>query len=161
MTTTVYCIVYFAILRSKREHAIVNSDMKFFLLPSSFRKRSNNGSGVILPATTKHEILGILQLGLHDQSNLCNLLHNRMVIQPLEIPLNLSKTLCAVTPSSSSKFRRGISCIDVLRDLLDVFVPGVRVCNEFVGVAVMIGGIRVDPMTGIVVESVAFTFHCL
>ncbi|GJU02120.1 hypothetical protein Tco_1112458 [Tanacetum coccineum] len=116
---------------------------------------------MILPATTKHEILGILQLGLHDQSNLCNLLHNRMVIQPLEIPLNLSKILYAVMPSSSSKFRRGISCIDVLRDLLDVFVTGVRVCDEFVGVAVMIGGIRVDLMTRIVVESVAFTFHCL
>ncbi|GKA22625.1 hypothetical protein Tco_0708587 [Tanacetum coccineum] len=62
-------------------------------------------------------------------------------------------------PSSSSKFRHGISCIDVLRDLLDVFVPGVRVCDEFVGVAVMIGVIRVDLMTRIVVESVAFTFH--
>ncbi|GKD73038.1 hypothetical protein Tco_1331320, partial [Tanacetum coccineum] len=108
---------------------------------------------MILPTTTKHDILGILLLGLHDQSNLYNLLHNRMVIQPLEIPLNLSKTLCTVTPSSSSKFRRGISCIDVLRDLLDVFVPGVRVCDEFVGVAIMIGGIRVDPMTRIVVES--------
>ncbi|GJY57971.1 hypothetical protein Tco_0457863 [Tanacetum coccineum] len=116
---------------------------------------------MILPITIKHEILGILQLGLHDQSNFCNLLHNRMVIQPLEIPLNLSKILYAVMPSSSSKFRRGISCIDVLCDLLDVFVPGVRICDEFVVVAVMIGGIRIDPMTEIVVESVAFTFPCL